>query len=763
MSKGMKILIGIGSAVVGMLLVVLVLSFWLFRVDETAKTPETVTPTAGAVTSTPVPDKEPDEEKDDNAPAADEKGETGEKDEEAQPTEAPNEPADIPNVPGTDDTEESGSDVTDTENPEEVTPTTVPEVTDVPEISEGTTPVPETTSTATPTATVTPTVTPTATPTPTVTPTPKPNVKYVREVKMGDNVWYRLTEDGILYVTGTGATWGYDAYIDEENYIRGDYTGIDQMFKLLGTKHIVIEEGITKLGAWSLSKLAGAESITFPSTLREIEDYCFNGTGKSVNTVWIGLDKTKVKLSDKAFYGAVYQTEEDLRKPTPTPTLAPTPTSFPITADSLYQALVAEAGIKTNKEDAEPYSAALIREGILESGEVKKADEKLANQEAALLLYRAALKYNCKNDAEVVSNAKKYDRISDKKSIIKEYEDAVYFCFGNGIMPGTSDGEYSHTRSFNAKNTILESDAVLYCKRLFDEDLRVPMSPDAQVIRTTNLPVQAKLYPYILESFPNVYYDTNYLYMYNLELDDRAYPECPGVVGFMETWCTPSTVEEFSLAQPERCKIYTSEWDYLGYERVGMDKVVERYRDTWEQQAKRYLELAFNFDYRTVRSDTAWQEEIKNLSAFYTEWGKGALDGTGAGKRNIDEWMNNFLDNAEKYHTVVECSEIDFDMSTLFYSERFQKYAPYTIRVHLRYRIATDAETGAYEQAELIPSCFLGTWGQYTSFGEWKDVYAELTFATNSFDRMGIAGVRILEYNVDDAIRYHFDPKKYVK
>ena len=392
MSKGMKVLIGIGGAVVIVMILVLAFFLWFFRVDETGKAPATLTPT-GVVTSTPVPNAELNEDKTDktddmneNLPAADEK---------IQPTEVPDEPTDVP-VPGTETDGKEDAAEPDITNPEDVTPTATPEVTDALDVEE---------VTSMPAA-------PTTTPAVTVTPTPKPNVKYEKEFKMGDNVWYRLTEDGVLYVTGTGATWGYDAYIDEDNFIRGDYSGLNVMFQLLGTKHIVIEEGITKLGAWSLSKLAGAESITFPSTLTEIGDYCFNGTGKSVNTVWIGLDKSKVKLADKAFYGAVYQTEEDLRKPTPTPTLAPTPTSFPITADSLYRALVAEAGIKTNNGDAEPYSAALIREGILESGEVKKATDKLANQEAALLLYRAALKYKCKNDTEVVANAKKYDRIS---------------------------------------------------------------------------------------------------------------------------------------------------------------------------------------------------------------------------------------------------------------------------------------------------------------------------------------------------------------
>lgn len=653
-------------------------------------------------------------------------------------------------------------------NPAQPTPvpnesTTLPEVTETPSVTE----VPEIEPTKVPSATPTPTKAPTVTPTPTLlptaTPTPAPQRKYMREFQMGDNVWYRLTEDGVLYVMGSGATWGYNTYIDEGGYIRGDYTGLDKLFKLLGTKHIVIEEGITKLGAWSMAKLADAETIVFPSTLTEIGDYCFNGTGKTVSTVWIGLDKSKVKIADKAFYGTVYQTEEDLRKPTPIPTSTPTPTSLPMEAFTFYKALVEEAGIKIDTKEAEPYSAALVREGILEQKEVKAAGNKLGNQEVALILYKTAKHFGISGNEAVIANAKKYDRISDKRGIVPGYEEAVYFCFGTGIMPGKSDGEYSHTRSFEPKTQVREADGTLYCKRLFDESIRVPMSPDAQVIRTTNLPVQAKIYPYILESFPNEYYDMNYLYMYNIETDDRAYPDLIENIGFLETWCTPNTVDAFSKKQPERCFLYTSETDYLGCEEVGMDKVAERYRDTWEQQAREYLELVFNFDYRTVREDIEWQNRIKNLNVFYTDWYEGVSQGSCGGFNGIDKWFTKFLNNAEEYHTVVECSDIDFDMSTLFYSERFSSRSPYTLRVHLRYKITTDAKPDFYEMAEVLPVRAYGITNTFTSFGEWKDVYAELTFDTNSFDRTGIGGIRIIEYNVDDAIRYHFDPMKYVK
>lgn len=639
---------------------------------------------------------------------------------------------------------------------DEVSPTIAPVIT------KELTPTP--TVTPSPVLTKEPTATPSPTPTKAPTATPVPQRKYVYEAKMGDNVWYRLTEDGTLYVTGTGATYRLNYSYDKgTGFLSGRDARLNDLMELNSAQHIIIEEGVTKLGGWSLMWFFNVQSITFPSSLKEIEDYCFFDTGKTVNIVWIGLDKSKVKLGKDAFYGTVYQTEEDLRKPTPIPTSSPTPTSLPMEAHSFYKALVEEACIKIDENDKEPYSAALVREGILEGMEVKSAEKTLANQEVALLLYRTAQKFKCENNQEVVAASKKYERIADKEGIVPGYEDAVYFCFGNGIMTGKNPGEYSHERYFNPKNSIREADGMLYCKRLFHPEERIPMSPDAQVIRTTNLPVQAKLYPYILESFPNEYYDMNYLYMYNVETDDRAYPDLLEYSSFLETWCTPNTVEEFSENQPERCRIFTSETDYIGFEAVGMNKVVECYRDTWEQQAREYLELVFNFDYRTVREDIEWQNRIKNLNVFYHEWGKGALEGSCAGMFSIDEWFAKFLDYAEEYHTVVECSDIDFDMSTLFYSERFTEYTPYTIRVHLRYKITTDAEPESYMEAEVIPMCAYDTVCSFTSFGEWKDVYAELTFATNSFDRTGIGGVRILEYNVNDAIRYHFDPKQYTE
>lgn len=446
----------------------------------------------------------------------------------------------------------------------------------------------------------------------------------------------------------------------------------------------------------------------------------------------------------------------------------PTPTPISITevmdANDFYKELVEKAGFPIDMSKTDPYSAVLLNKGIIANSEVKEVGEFFTNQEIAKILYDTANILGISGDAEVIENAKKYERLSDENLLEPRFSGAVYFCFGTGIMPGVSDGEYSHTRSFEPRAKTHEAEGILYIERLLNKSKRVSMSPDAQVIRTTNLPALAKIYPYILESFPNEYYDINYHYMYNLPLDDRTNPELIERIGFMEKWCTPNTMKEYAEKQPERCMWFNSSTDYLGYERVSAEFLAERYRDQWKKQAKRYLELILNFDYRTVRSDVAWQEEIKNLNVFYTEWNEGRIYGSDSGKDGINVWMNNFLDCAEKYKTVVECSKIDFDMSTLFYSETFGEDSPFTIRVHLKYRINTEAEPGLYySKNELVlPSLFFRVETGFESFGEWKDVYAELTLNNNSFDRAGVVGIRIDEENVKHESRYHFDPKVYV-
>ena len=671
-------------------------------------------------------------------------------------------PTSVPTVTPTNEPQVTDA-PTVTETPE---PTDVPAVTDAPEPTAVPTEAPEVEPTPTetpvvpteaPTPTTVPTSAPTATPTPTPTntptPTPAPDRSYVKEEKRGKNAWFRLTEDGVLYVTGKGALYSI--------------TGEDAFFDLAGYRiahTIIIEEGITKIGDWALAYFRNTSIISFPSTITELGDYCFFDSAKPVKSVFVGLDLDKVKLNENTFAGVVYQTQEDVDRfygveVSPTPT----PVTEPMKANSFYKALVEEAGFTVDKSKSDPYSAVLVSKGIIASSEVKGSDETFANQEIAKILYHTAKAVGITGDSEVIANAKKYERISDKGGIVPGYEEAVYFCFGTGIMPGFSDGEYSHTRSFEPKKTMREADGIAYIERLFDEDKRVPMSPDAQVIRTTNLPIQAKLYPYILESFPNEYYDANYHYMGNIAVDDRT-SEYVQTNKFMEEWCTASTMDEYSEKNPKRCYWFNDPDNYIGYEKVSANFIADRYRDQWEEQAKRYLELILNFDYRTVRSDTAWQEEIKNLNCYYTDWFEGRLSGSDAGIDGIDKWMSAFVDCAEKYKTVVQCSEIDFDMSTLAYSEVFNENAPFTIRVHLKYKIDTEVAPGLFftNSAMILPTSFVRVETYFESFNEWKDVYAELTFNNNSFDRAGVVALRINESYIGQAPRYHFDPQEYV-
>ncbi len=232
---------------------------------------------------------------------------------------------------------------------EEVTPTeeaiatvtvaptvTAPVVTEEPQCSPTTipdtpTPVPTETPTPSPvpTPTLTPTPEPTATPVPTNTPTPVVKVdekaKLLGTVKMGDNVWYDYYDDKTLVVRGKGKTKDLKEY------------GVETTFRskasleVGGTRTIIIEEGITELGINALSCLLSVERIVFPSSLKKIGNEAFASTGwLAKNTVYIGLDVTKVEIAKTAFnYCGSPENVEGLEDYTALPTPTPAPTATP--------------------------------------------------------------------------------------------------------------------------------------------------------------------------------------------------------------------------------------------------------------------------------------------------------------------------------------------------------------------------------------------------------------------------------------------------
>lgn len=219
------------------------------------------------------------------------------------------------------------------------------------------TPAPTMEPTAIPTPIVAPTQGPTepeVTPAPTNTPTPTPITTVwendiVLMFQMGDDVWYKVLEDGTLVVSGTGATWDFewdgilnaakkagDVFIDET------IDGIDyEYYKYIDTvTSIVIEEGITRLGDYALWGRTSVLKVVIPNSLKEVGTRAFQQAGdfNEAETVeWINLDLSKLKCEDNSFVWAKglekYEgSTEVMATPTPRPTATPIPSPTPIPA-----------------------------------------------------------------------------------------------------------------------------------------------------------------------------------------------------------------------------------------------------------------------------------------------------------------------------------------------------------------------------------------------------------------------------------------------
>ncbi|MFQ9152031.1 MAG: hypothetical protein ACLR6B_11580 [Blautia sp.] len=88
---------------------------------------------------------------------------------------------------------------------------------------------------------------------------------------------------------------------------------------------------------------------------------------------------------------------------------------------------------------------------------------------------------------------------------------------------GDSLGTFSTSRRLMPAMPISLENAKLALKRLKDPTLRKIISADGQVTRNTDLPESYKEYKYVLESFPNSYYNKPQFYE-SVEIDKAADP-----------------------------------------------------------------------------------------------------------------------------------------------------------------------------------------------------------------------------------------------
>ena len=262
--------------------------------------------------------------------------------------------------------------------------------------------------------------------------------------------------------------------------------------------------------------------------------------------------------------------------------------------------------------------------------------------------------------ATLKKNIIKYKRIADLNKIPKVKRNAVIACYQKGIFVGDGAKLYNPSVKLGTNLYITKKQGKMITKRVLGEEwggVRRELTPDGQLIRTTNLPKKAKLYDYVVDSLPNYFYDAKFSW----EKSENKLP-----VYF------PRNVERSMMEDSDNVAI-------------------QKNRFILADRVKKSLEVRMNVDYRTVND--AW---VKKASRIYH-----GETGTKADQGWID-WINSvYLPAMKKNKVIIKSKKIVVDPWSL----HINKDSSLTYRCYAEF--TTWAEKEAYEEGKQDDLLFL--------------------------------------------------------
>lgn len=394
-------------------------------------------------------------------------------------------------------------------------------------------------------------------------------------------------------------------------------------------------------------------------------------------------------------------------KPTKAPTKAPTPTMAPAVSNGYFVTELAKiCGISGNDIAAE-----LSAKGILPYG---VASEKIARKDAFVAIYHAAQYLSQSSDSAMVSMAEELSRLSDISKLTAEEKKAAYYVFGNGIVEGKSDGDYTRTRSMKPNDTLTDADTDLYLARFKGEQKKVVLSPDAQVTRTSKI-TNMDMYPYLLESLPDKFYTTIFKFMASDRYDTG---DIVGGKTFKDggMYSCPKTF----------IKNHGPNGSQTRYHVLDNEIVKEKL----EASVEEYVRKAFSVDYRTTPKDTEWKTYMRDLM-------QGQVFG-----ENVDEYCDAFIEQylrlIQENRTIIECDIVRAEASTM-YEHGTDKF----IRCYVHYRIVSAESTESIKvkvdhlNGNVNPLFMTLSTNHVVMLtnvkpGEWRDGYFDIRLGSNA-------------------------------
>ena len=355
-----------------------------------------------------------------------------------------------------------------------------------------------------------------------------------------------------------------------------------------------------------------------------------------------------------------------------------------IKVNTFVKLIVTELNLPTDSSSREPYIEAAKVAGIIKEDDFDKYTAYLTRTDLAVLANRADEYLNGdKIDNKLLSFVLE-KRISDIKKVAPGKREAVAKVFAKGIIKGYSNGYYIQNRSFKGSEYVTTSTAKAVISLVKSPSKRAKISPDGMLIRTTNLPKHADKYEYILECYPNKFYERQFEFMR------------------MENWKEKRNPDYYAYPVEMRTEMFKN-W----YDEWPLSQEMDKHLYEWSALVENYLNYVFNVDYRTV--DNAW---VKGLAATYAR-----------SNLNMEDMINKYyIPYIKKNHVIIESSIIADEPSTMY------KDTDYCMRVYIKYRIT--ANDIAVKQNRLI-------YAQYPALnnlksGVWRTGIFDIRFIPNN-------------------------------
>ncbi len=352
-----------------------------------------------------------------------------------------------------------------------------------------------------------------------------------------------------------------------------------------------------------------------------------------------------------------------------------------ITVNAFAKSLATQMQLEVKDKSSEGYISSLTEAGIIKDGDFTDYEKNLKRGDMLMLLSRADEYLNGTTvDADLVQEVIE-KRISDIGKVPENKMEDIAKGFAKGYLRGYSNGAYSSDRNLKLTGKIVKKDALNCIKMLTDKSLRAKISPDGQVLRTSNLPNNAYMFAYILDSYPNRYYEAKLRFegVNAYHAGKRVELISP------EDYTYPKDIEKAKVT---------------GIKDLNLTK--DKFLDIWMNKIYTRIWNTFNVNYKTI--DNKWVEKMAKTDSLIYEEGS-----------YLYECLNEYVKKMKKNRTIVECDKIALDSSSMYYHNGF-----YYVRCYVHYRIVSTKTKNNYSAEKLC--------------GELLGIYNNVLFTRSSFN-----------------------------